>query len=191
MDADFEQALKRTRNPVLVADDERRYVDANDAALQLFGLTREALLGYRIDDIFVQDGDGAGDLGEVWRAFIERGGLTRFVTLRLPNGRRFDLRYGAVANVAPGRHLSIFLVDQDGASGPGGADPRLTAREREVLGLAAQGNTTRAIAERLVVSPTTIDTHIRSAMERLGARNRVHAVALALARGEVELAGGD
>jgi DNA-binding CsgD family transcriptional regulator len=41
------------------------------------------------------------------------------------------------------------------------------------------------------VSPTTVDSHIRSAMERLGARNRVHAVALALARGEVALADGD
>jgi PAS domain S-box-containing protein len=188
MDADFEQALKRTRNPVLVADDERRYVDANEAALQLFGLERDELLGYRIDDLFVQDG-GDVDLAAVWRGFLERGGLTGFVTLRLPDGRQFDLRYGAVANVAPGRHLSIFLVEED--AGPGDADPRLTAREREVLGLAAQGNTTRDIAERLVVSPTTVDTHIRSAMERLGARNRVHAVALALARGEVALAEGD
>ena len=42
-------------------------------------------------------------------------------------------------------------------------------------------------AATLPPCPTTIDTHIRSAMERLGARNRVHAVALALAAGEVVL----
>jgi PAS domain S-box-containing protein len=188
MDADFEQALARTTNPVLVADDERRFVDGNDAALRLLGLSREELLCYRIDDLFVQDGDGSVD--DVWSVFLDRGGLTGFVRLRLPRGGEIEIRYGAVAHVAPGRHLSIFLVESDGHP-PSEPDRVLTAREREVLGLAARGNTTRQIAERLVVSPTTIDSHIRSAMERLGARNRVHAVALALARGEVALEADD
>ena len=187
MDADFEQALARTTNPVLVADDDRRYVDGNDAALRLLGVTREQLLRYRIDDLFVQD--GAGSVEDLWNAFLERGGLTGIVRLRLPGGRQVDVRFGAVAEVAPGRHLSIFLEPDGG--GPAGTNGLLTPREREVLGLAAQGHTTRAIAERLVVSPTTVDSHIRSAMERLGARNRVHAVALALARGEVVLEADD
>jgi PAS domain S-box-containing protein len=188
MDADFEQALARTANPVLVADDERRYVDANDAALRLLGVSRDELLGYRIDDLFVQD--GAGSVDEIWDSFLESGGLTGLVRLRLPRGGEVEMRFGAVARVAPGRHLSIFLVEGEGhtSSEP---DRVLTAREREVLGLAAEGNTTRQIAERLVVSPTTVDSHIRSAMERLNARNRVHAVALALARGEVALEAGD
>ena len=111
-------------------------------------------------------------------------------TFLLPGGRRMTFRFGAVARVSPGRHLSIFLVNED-RSGEDGHKPVLTAREREVLALAAQGNTTREIAERLIVSPTTVDSHIRSAMERLGARNRVHAVALALATSEVVFEHGD
>ena len=189
MDADFEQALSRTRNPVLVADDQRRYVDGNDAALRLLGITREELLGYRIDDLWADDEFTSVD--DAWRTFLERGGLTGIGRFRLPHGGEVELRFGAVARVAPGRHLSIFLVEDGDGHLPAEPARALTAREAEVLGLAAHGNTTRQIAERLVVSPTTIDTHIRSAMERLGARNRVHAVALALARGEVELAGGD
>src|SRR4051812_2486993 len=101
MDADFEQALARTTNPVLVADDDRRYVDGNDAALRLLGVTREQLLRYRVDDLFVQD--GAGSVEELWSVFLERGGLTGIVRLRLPGGRELEVRFGAVAEVAPGR----------------------------------------------------------------------------------------
>ena len=189
MDGDFDQALERTRNPVLVADDERRFVDANDAAVRMFGLTRVELLHRRIDDLYVAD--GGPPLDELWGTFLERGGLTGFGRFRLGSGEEVVLRYGAVARVAPNRHLSIFLVE-DGTNGASGKSARvLTARESEVLGVAARGYTTREIAERLVVSPTTVDSHIRSAMDRLGARNRVHAVALALARGEVVLEDGD
>lgn len=190
MDADFDQALERTRNPVVVVDDDRCYVDANDAALRMFGVTRSELLGRRIDDLFVADGV---PLDELWDTFLERGGLTGLGRFRVAGGQEADLRYGAVARVAPNRHLSIFLVeDGDGDGGPPPAPARvLTAREGEVLGLVAQGFTTRQIAERLVVSPTTVDSHIRSAMDRLGARNRVHAVALALARGEVVVEADD
>ena len=189
MDADFEQALARTRNPVLVADDERRYVDANEAALRLLGMSRDQLLGCRVDDLYVSP-DGSS-VAAMWREFLERGGLTGLGQLRLPDGREIEMRFGAVAHVAPGRHLSIFLVEDDNGHLPPEPDRLLTAREAEVLGLAAHGLTTRQIAERLVVSPTTIDSHIRSAMERLGARNRVHAVALALGRGEVVLEADD
>lgn len=185
MDGDFAQALARTRNPVLVTDDERRYVDANEAALHLLGVTREQLLNYRVDDLYVTE-EGAS-IEDQWREFLERGGLTGLGRLRLPDGREIAMRFGAVARVAPGRHLSILLIEDGDGHLPPEPDRALTAREAEVLGLAAHGNTTRQIAEHLVVSPTTIDSHIRSAMERLGARNRVHAVALALARGEVVL----
>jgi DNA-binding NarL/FixJ family response regulator len=58
----------------------------------------------------------------------------------------------------------------------------LTAREREVLSLMAEGLTDRGIAERLFVTPKTVETHIRHIFAKLGipataAHNRrVHAV---------------
>lgn len=183
MEADFDQALERTRNPVVVVDDDRRYVDANDAALRMFGVSRAQMLSSRVDDLFIQD--GGPPIDELWSTFLERGGLTGLGRFRVAGGQEADLRYGAVARVAPGRHLSIFLVEEGNGHVARERVCVLTAREGEVLGLVAQGFTTREIAERLVVSPTTVDSHIRSAMDRLGARNRVHAVALALARGEV------
>jgi two-component system response regulator MprA len=55
----------------------------------------------------------------------------------------------------------------------------LTLREREVLGLLADGRSQREIAERLVISPKTVGTHIEHIRKKLGARDRAHAVALA------------
>lgn len=54
----------------------------------------------------------------------------------------------------------------------------LTAREREILTLLADGLNGQAIAERLFLSPETVRTHVRNATTKLGARTRVQAVAL-------------
>ena len=48
----------------------------------------------------------------------------------------------------------------------------LSAREREVLGMLAEGLSGAAIAERLVLSPETVRTHVRNAMDKLGASTR-------------------
>jgi DNA-binding CsgD family transcriptional regulator len=58
--------------------------------------------------------------------------------------------------------------------------PTLTPREREITALLASGLDGREIAEQLVLSPETVRTHIRNAMERSGARTRAHLIAIAL-----------
>ena len=59
----------------------------------------------------------------------------------------------------------------------------LSKREREIMDLLAQGLTGEQVAERLVLSPETIKTHIRNAMNKLEAHTRVHAIAIALREG--------
>jgi DNA-binding NarL/FixJ family response regulator len=56
----------------------------------------------------------------------------------------------------------------------------LSTREQEVIDLLSAGLNGEQIAERLVLSPETVKTHVRNAMQRLGAKTRAHAVALAL-----------
>ena len=63
----------------------------------------------------------------------------------------------------------------------------LSPREREIMHLMAEGLTAEAIAQELNVSIETVRTHVRNAIRKLQARNRVHAIALALMRGEIEL----
>jgi DNA-binding NarL/FixJ family response regulator len=59
---------------------------------------------------------------------------------------------------------------------PGSDAPRLTDREREILGLIAEGATNREIAEALFLSPHTIKEHTSTLYRKLGARNRADAV---------------
>jgi|Tabmets5t2r1_1033131.scaffolds.fasta_scaffold00619_4 two-component system nitrate/nitrite response regulator NarL len=55
----------------------------------------------------------------------------------------------------------------------------LTPRELQVLRLLAEGNGSEAIAERLVISPKTVASHLQRVMAKLGVHSRVHAVARA------------
>ena len=63
--------------------------------------------------------------------------------------------------------------------------PSLSKREREIIDLLAQGLTGEEVAERLVLSPETVKTHIRNAMGKLEANTRVHAIAIALREGYI------
>jgi DNA-binding NarL/FixJ family response regulator len=65
--------------------------------------------------------------------------------------------------------------------------PQLSPREREIMHLMAEGNTAEQIGERITVSVETVRTHVRNVIRKLQARNRVHAIAIALERGEIQL----
>ena len=61
----------------------------------------------------------------------------------------------------------------------------LSKREREVFELLAEGLNGARIAERLVLSPDTVRTHIRNGMAKLGASTRSQALVIALRRQEI------
>ena len=73
----------------------------------------------------------------------------------------------------------------------GGGEPvgeeELTERERTVLQFVSRGLLTPEIAAELASSPEDVKTHLEIAMQKLHARTRAHAVALAAARGEIAL----
>lgn len=66
-------------------------------------------------------------------------------------------------------------------------DDTLTARELEVLALAASGLSNRELARALVVSEATVKTHLHHAFAKLGAENRQAAIATAVKRGLIRL----
>jgi DNA-binding NarL/FixJ family response regulator len=68
----------------------------------------------------------------------------------------------------------------DSAVPPKGSRGKLTRRQRELLQLLANGESTTVAARRLGLSEETVKTHTKNVLARLAARNRTHAVAIAL-----------
>ena len=174
---------------MVVADDSRRYVAANGAACLLLRLPEAEILTRRIDDLTPLE--DRAEMDALWNQFLLEGTQRGTFELLMPDGPRLRVEYSATANIEPGRHLSIFLfpasdVEQRAGARPAAA-PVLTQREREVLGMVAMGMGSTWIAAELGVSPSTVQTHVRNCLEKLGARNRAHAIALGLRTGEIRL----
>jgi DNA-binding NarL/FixJ family response regulator len=89
-----------------------------------------------------------------------------------------------IAPVLTRRLLDAFAHHLGGAPGDGqpSADPRLAAlteREREILIVIGRGWTNGEIAERLVLSESTVKTHVGRVLAKIGARDRIQAVIFA------------
>ena len=173
---------------MVIADDGRHYVAGNPAACLLFRLPEEELLKRTIEDLTPPE--NRSQVGPLWEAFVRDGTQRGTFELLMPDGPRVLVDYSATANIAPGRHLSIFLPagsrerrPQDRSAG----QALLTGREREVLGMVAMGMGSSWIAATLEVSTSTVETHVRHCLDKLGARNRAHAIALGLRAGEISL----
>lgn len=69
---------------------------------------------------------------------------------------------------------------------PRGSRGKLTKRQREILQLLANGESTTVAARELDLSEETVKTHTKNALARLGARNRTHAVAIAIRESLIE-----
>ncbi|WHM33348.1 response regulator transcription factor [Streptomyces sp. BPPL-273] len=97
----------------------------------------------------------------------------------------------ALLSPAATKGLIARFLAQDGTVGedrdPARAErlETLTGREREVLVQVAGGLSNDEIAERLVVSPLTVKTHVNRAMAKLGARDRAQLVVIAYESGLV------
>lgn len=94
----------------------------------------------------------------------------------------------AIRDVAAGRRylspaLSERAIKAYAGSRRSDSDDTLTPREREILVLVAEGHTSAAIAERLFISPRTVETHRAHFMRKLCLRTQVELVRYALHQG--------
>ncbi|MDA3627227.1 response regulator transcription factor [Saccharopolyspora oryzae] len=118
-----------------------------------------------------------------------RGGASGFLlkdTRPVDLLRAIRLVAGGDALLAPSATRQLvreFVSMQPRARRPHPQLHTLTEREREVLGLVAEGLNNEEIAERLVVSPATARTHVSRAMVKLGARDRAQLVVFAYQSG--------
>jgi DNA-binding NarL/FixJ family response regulator len=97
------------------------------------------------------------------------------------------IRVVAAGNALLGATVTTRLLERFGQA-PAAKAPSLeglTERELEILRLVAEGLTNAEIAERLVVSETTVKTHVSSVLRKLHVRDRVQAVIAAYDAGVV------
>ena len=87
----------------------------------------------------------------------------------------------AIRRVAQGGKVFDSRLEQDSAPGrvPTMLGPPLTRREYEILRRVAMGATNSEIADAIGLSRNTVKTYLQSALQKLGARNRVEALARA------------
>jgi PAS domain S-box-containing protein len=105
-DADFQAIFEHALDPMLMADDDARYLDANPAACEFFGLSRAQLCTRRVADFAPPE--AKADFDTVWKLFLREGKQRGEYQLQMPDGRLCDIEFSATANVLPGRHLSIL-----------------------------------------------------------------------------------
>lgn len=102
----LEKAVAASIDVILVADDDdRRFVELNQAGVDLFGLPRHEIVGRRIDEFF-SEAHGR-TVPEAWASFMSEGvqrGICELISGGPP--RRFE--YRAKAHFVPGLHVSVL-----------------------------------------------------------------------------------
>jgi len=180
-DGDEAVALTRTHHPTVVLMDIRMPGTNGLAATQAIcadpalSATRVLILTTFETDAYVAQALRAGASGFLGKDTSADGLLAGIRTVAAGDAllsptatRSLITRFLATPEPAPTQRLAA-----------------LTAREREVMVLAAEGWSNAEIAERLVVSPLTVRTHVQRAMTKLHARDRAQLVVIAYQSGLV------
>jgi DNA-binding CsgD family transcriptional regulator len=124
-------------------------------------------------------GDGFGGKSRVLRIGSDRGAPGEHVFDNLDP----QLILSAAVLLAAGYHTGRLPDDDDEDATP----VRLSQRERQVAELLVEGASNKVIARELDISVHTAKFHVTAVMDKLGARNRADAVAIALREGFVTL----
>jgi DNA-binding NarL/FixJ family response regulator len=162
--------------------------NATDLVRRVGGLKPDvAIVDIRMPPTYTDEGlQAARELAEshpgvgvvVLSQYVESGYATRMLADGTA-GRGYllkdhinDLRFLAAAIRRVGDGGSV--VDPEvvaalvGRHRPSGPLDELTQREREILALMAEGRSNAGICERLVLSPRTVETHVRTILHKLG-----------------------
>lgn len=194
--ADDHRIFRAGLRPLLAAEPDLEVVAEAENGLRALELARELLPDIAVLDITMPGLNGL----EVTRHLAQEAPSVRVIILSMHSDRRYvleALRAGArgyllkeggfeellvaVRAVADGRiHLGAAVGEQVirdyvqlARDDEGGAFAVLSGREREVLQLLAEGLATKEIADRLVLSVKTVESHRKAVMDKL----EIHSIA--------------
>jgi DNA-binding CsgD family transcriptional regulator len=186
----LKRVFERSLVPMVMLDEDRRYVDANAAACSALSMSVVELRRVRLDDLTPSVYHPT--LETNWTRLIETGVLAWPVRDVDPNYLGFTTY--ALANALPGKHVLAFapagfpregsLREVDGERSQPSSP--LTPRELQVLALASEGHSAAMIARELMLSPATVRTHFENIYAKLDVRDRAAAVALAMRMGLID-----
>lgn len=184
-------ALARSLQPDIVLMDVRMPVlDGLAATRRILGAPPGPAAGHQVRVIILT----TYDLDEYVYAAL-RAGACGFLLKHAPPeelllGVRAAADGGALLSPAVTRRLlAEFTTRRPVALPPPAELGRLTGREREVLDLVIRGRSNAEIAGQLVVTPSTVKTHLGHILDKLGLRDRVQAVVYGYEHGLVEPGG--
>lgn len=184
----FWEAFRRSKNPMVLLDGERRHVDANGAYLALVDFPKQKLIGRPVYELVA---DGPLMSVPEWRALLRRGEFSGVAELIRADGHRLPVEFAGHPEIVTGRQLVLFVAVKTGRSARLRSGemtwvterPVLSNRELEVIRLLADGLTGPEVADELQIAHNTVRTHVRNAMLKSGTRSRAQLVALSLAEG--------
>lgn len=101
----LEKAAAASPDIILIADDDRRFIDVNEAACTILGMPRSEIVGRRIDEFFSKT--SGETVPSAWERFVAEGAQRGVCELTRPGLRR-RFEYRAKSNFAPGLHLSVL-----------------------------------------------------------------------------------
>jgi PAS domain S-box-containing protein len=184
----FWEAFIRSKNAMLLLDDDRRHVAVNGAYLALTGFRRSDIIGR---PVYEHIAGGPMVTEREWRTLLHRDHFTGTADLICANGHRVTVDFAGHPEVVTGRRLVLFVAIRAARAGrqhPDATPPRsdcvaLSQRELEVVRLLAIGLSGPEVAQELHLAHNTVRTHVRNAMAKVGARSRAQLVARTMGEG--------
>src|ERR1700691_2580046 len=162
--------FRRHRPDITLMDVRLPGSDGTDALIAIRGEFPQARI------IMLTTSDGDGDIQRAMRA-----GASGYILKSM----HMDELLSVIRSVHAGRrHISpevaARLAEHLG-------DDDLTARELEVLRLIRDGDRNKQIADQLAIAETTVNFHVKNLVAKLEAKDRTHAVTIALRRGLLQM----
>jgi DNA-binding CsgD family transcriptional regulator len=141
------------------------------------------------DGIGDDDHNLLGAFADSFGRIYERTALRERLNAERARIRAVATQTEAIVSAAQAEIDLVRLVGSERPAGPASTaltalprrppDDALTPRQRDVLALMVQGRSNAEIAEQLAVEPSTVKSHVRAILRKLGAVNRVEAIAAA------------
>ena len=200
----LDEALGRAGDGAFAVGDDGKIILWNRSAERILGYTARETLGRRCCDLFAgRDGDGNRlcyrgchvsslvKMGEPIQSFDmqthSKSGqpLWLNISVLVTNGTAGDVSPISVhlfRDVTTSKELLRLVQEHLSPSKAIDESPPpidLTRRELEILRLLANGGDTKAVADRLHVSPATVRNHVQNILNKLGVHSRLQAVAYA------------